>query len=366
MKRFREILVCLILIFILFVPFISAQFEMKEVREMSPKIFEKNKELKTLNSNLFELNKEYSKISFFSFSKRKIILSELFIMAGERKEKVVELVKENPVLFFNNAFPKEGKKTFPKEVQELIEQEITIEGNIYGLVVDDFVNEEISFGYFIITENNEKFDFYPIIPLDFISDVKVKVEGYQIDNVVVGFVEKSELREEETDININRKITGKVIVDILTGWVSKDNFDKNNEYKEMVFLKESSNSIEGDNQKKTNQIIGKGEKKIVEEIEENLKDNFLNPPIALYPIEHKMLVLLVNFSDSPSPSPFNVVEAHDLIFDGQFQNFYQEQSYGRISFSGDVFGWISFPKTQSEYMYCAPSFGGGENLILIF
>ncbi|MBI4096431.1 MAG: IPT/TIG domain-containing protein, partial [Candidatus Levybacteria bacterium] len=56
--------------------------------------------------------------------------------------------------------------------------------------------------------------------------------------------------------------------------------------------------------------------------------------------DQKTLVLLIRFKDSGDP-PFTKEKAHDLIFNGQFQKFYKEQSYNQVSFSGDVFGWFS-------------------------
>ncbi len=61
--------------------------------------------------------------------------------------------------------------------------------------------------------------------------------------------------------------------------------------------------------------------------------------------EQKTAVLLVDFEDSVAQRPFNIKEAQDIIFDSQFQKFYQEQSYGKISFVGDVFGWFTIPRS---------------------
>lgn len=58
----------------------------------------------------------------------------------------------------------------------------------------------------------------------------------------------------------------------------------------------------------------------------------------------KTLVLLMRFQDS-GPEPFTKEKAYDLIFNGQFQKFYKEQSYNQVSFSGDVFGWFTLPST---------------------
>jgi len=54
--------------------------------------------------------------------------------------------------------------------------------------------------------------------------------------------------------------------------------------------------------------------------------------------DQPLAVLLVNFLDS-GPDPFTASEISSIIFTGQFQNFYREQSYGKISWSGQVYDW---------------------------
>lgn len=67
----------------------------------------------------------------------------------------------------------------------------------------------------------------------------------------------------------------------------------------------------------------------------------------------KTLVVLVNFQDAPS-TPYTKNEINDLVFgNGQSVNsFYKENSFQKVSFSGDVMGWytinIGAPKTTDE------------------
>ncbi len=60
----------------------------------------------------------------------------------------------------------------------------------------------------------------------------------------------------------------------------------------------------------------------------------------------KTLFVLVNFLDSGTP-PFTVEEAKKKIFDGQFQKFYEEQSYGKTYWTGDVVGWYTYPTNST-------------------
>ena len=57
----------------------------------------------------------------------------------------------------------------------------------------------------------------------------------------------------------------------------------------------------------------------------------------------KTAILLVDFLDS-GPRPFTPAAIKYYIFNGQFEKFYEEQSYGKVSFTGDVFGWYTLPR----------------------
>ena len=60
--------------------------------------------------------------------------------------------------------------------------------------------------------------------------------------------------------------------------------------------------------------------------------------------DQKTLFLLINFLDSPT-DPFTATQVKSTILNGPFQNFYKEQSYNKVSFSGDFFGWIKLQQT---------------------
>jgi hypothetical protein len=57
--------------------------------------------------------------------------------------------------------------------------------------------------------------------------------------------------------------------------------------------------------------------------------------------EQRTAILLVNFPANPA-QPWSVSEAHNLVF-GSVSDFYQENSYGQMWLSGDVFGWFTLP-----------------------
>ncbi|MBM2817717.1 MAG: hypothetical protein HW401_307, partial [Parcubacteria group bacterium] len=89
-----------------------------------------------------------------------------------------------------------------------------------------------------------------------------------------------------------------------------------------------------------------------------LGDNFVSPinkrsfevqeTPALESIgDQKTLVILLDFTNSGA-HPFTKEKAYDLVFNDQFQDFYKEQSYNQVSFSGDVVDWYKLNKNRSN------------------
>ncbi len=73
--------------------------------------------------------------------------------------------------------------------------------------------------------------------------------------------------------------------------------------------------------------------------------------------EGKAAVFLVNFesNDRQIPVPLqNPRDIEDYLFDerkGQFQKFFSEVSHGKVSYTGDVFGWYQMPGYGSDSTY---------------
>jgi NPCBM-associated, NEW3 domain of alpha-galactosidase len=60
---------------------------------------------------------------------------------------------------------------------------------------------------------------------------------------------------------------------------------------------------------------------------------------------HKVLVILVNFQDKQT-QPYTVDYARNVVF-GTTNNFYQENSYGQTSLTGDVVGWYTISESYT-------------------
>jgi hypothetical protein len=61
-------------------------------------------------------------------------------------------------------------------------------------------------------------------------------------------------------------------------------------------------------------------------------------------IEHRVALLLVNFSDRPIP-PYSTETARQVL--ATTAEFFRENAYGRVSLHGDVFGWFTLPMSSS-------------------
>src|SRR3989338_3752568 len=70
----------------------------------------------------------------------------------------------------------------------------------------------------------------------------------------------------------------------------------------------------------------------------------------------RILVLLLTPS-STLTLPFTRSQAEGFAFSGQFANFMREQSYNKVSFSGDVYDWIVYPDASSCTILDAPTLG---------
>ncbi len=370
MKKSFMIFVCFVLVFSM--TLVSAHHNLDNTFEISQETIQTGEQVTNLNSNLFSLNEEHGETFPLNFFKRGELSREMTQIAEDRKEKMILLAQENPVLFFSNTFDYEERKKFPPRVQILIEDEVEVEGELSTWHFDDFTdpkNPTATFYHSIIVDD-EELDFYPVFPIDYFDPVNVKVSGFQIDDSIVGFI-VGFMEESEENQNFGSSITGNAISpsedstlqpgDETIGPVSESNStnETTSEPEDQALMPDSSVPITN----KTNEtqvprplpisVLPEEEPEIappVVGIEEFPEAE--NRPILDFPIkDYKTAVILVKFLDTES-EPFTKKEAHDLIFNGQFQKFFNEQSYGRVKFSGDVFGWYTLQKESSYTLGC--------------
>ena len=61
--------------------------------------------------------------------------------------------------------------------------------------------------------------------------------------------------------------------------------------------------------------------------------------------EQKTLVFLVNFQENPNEEPISIEDARNLVF-GTVNDYYQANSYGQLSLSGDIAGLFTAPMSN--------------------
>lgn len=239
-----------------------------------------NKQTKTsfgavqgLTKNLLNLNSEITSRSLAQ-EEKDLKIANLTSAVKQRKILVKELMKENPRAFLVTAIKRNQRSLLPVNIQKDIEQETVITAKIEVLHIDDFENPKNSRFEYTLRTKDAKLNFYPTDELYLVSGAEVKINGFQLDDIVV------------SDIN-------------------KQNFQVTKEA----------------------------------------------PPLESTG-DQKTLVLLINFLNSP-PIPFTKEQAYDVIFNGQFQNFMKEQSYGKVSFSGNVLDWVTLQRNLTDQQACS-------------
>lgn len=65
--------------------------------------------------------------------------------------------------------------------------------------------------------------------------------------------------------------------------------------------------------------------------------SFASPSV---PIEHRVLVMLVNFQDAPANHPWTAASVNDVVFN-QSKAYWESVSYQNSSFTGDFVGWYT-------------------------
>lgn len=212
-------------------------------------------------------------------------------LVGERKKVLLELAKTNPEAFLAAMMSDAARKSVPQSLQKDVEVDATLTGTLEVYHADDFAHPEKSrYFYFLNTtgggspsgkvslksvipgapSSNGRIELYPTEAVSFVSGTRIRIRGYQIENILVSRVGKTNLQT----------------------------------------LSEAPRVLDA---------VG----------------------------EQKMLVLLLQFTDSPV-KPFTATEAKDIFINGRTNDFYKEQSYGKAYFSGDLHGWIDLTRASND------------------
>ncbi len=128
--------------------------------------------------------------------------NEIKSLLEKRKNLLIELAKNNPSEFLNLVLPKSTLSTLSVKYKDYIEEEITGNATVDVVHVDDFKNPENSYFEYSLTvpkkstsrislkslnsnPASERLDFYPTEDLYIVSNTKVNIKGYKLQNLAV-------------------------------------------------------------------------------------------------------------------------------------------------------------------------------------
>ena len=205
----------------------------------------------------------------------------LSALIARREQAMLELAKTNPAAFLVSVLPKEKRQLVPQSLQAQVEQEGPLAGTLEVFHADDFDHPENSRNSYFLNVTQDVLSRR--IALKSIPAPR-RIELYPTGDLP--FPSGTKLRFKSA-----YRLEG-----LAAGDVSADNLDV-------------------DTVPKPDAIGNK-----------------------------KLLVFLVDFADAPSP-PFTAAWLKERLFNGTISNFYKEQSYGKVSFTGEVYGWFKSEKT---------------------
>ena len=132
--------------------------------------------------NLLKSAEDYSSAAP---SKKPEILGKLVSTAIQRKQFLLSLIEGNPSAVLRVAIPKKIKAKLPFEIQNNIEEETQIEGDLTVLHADDFQKGISKFYYFLTSNAGERIllNFASKAPV-LLTGSRIRAKGFRIDNTM--------------------------------------------------------------------------------------------------------------------------------------------------------------------------------------
>ncbi|MEK6842602.1 MAG: hypothetical protein AABX84_02205, partial [Nanoarchaeota archaeon] len=176
----------------------------------------KSPEIDELNENVIDAGEKYGQVGTDDKEKK---LQELTELSEARKEKMIDLMKENPDLFKRYVIDVETRNKLPSNVQDNIEKRVTEEGIVNSLYADDFQNPENSREVYTLNEKN----LYLDKKISLASGERLEIEGYEIGGNILAQIDDDAIPilnktlKKKIDIPFGNQ---KMIV-ILMDWIDK-------------------------------------------------------------------------------------------------------------------------------------------------
>ncbi len=138
--------------------------------------------VKQLTDRMLAISDEAAKSKNVDVKKNKHALAKVF--SEQRKSEALKLMKENPLLFLSVAVKKAARAKLPAEVQQDVEEEVTVQGVLEVLHIDDFAKPENSRYDYFLKSGNTKYEFYSAQPIFLRSGAEVQVQAFRLENVL--------------------------------------------------------------------------------------------------------------------------------------------------------------------------------------
>ena len=188
-----------------------------QVREPRIRASERVNEIDTIESdslNLFKLNSSSKKLSQ---SKKADSISEMRILARNRKGNLKKLLEKDPKSVLKVVYPPEIYESFSPEIQVYLEKPIKVSGELQILAIDDMENKKSRTEFYLMSDK-ERYKLYPIGKIKARkSGERIEVSGYQIDKDIV--FKTSE--KEKTKVLAEETLGEQKTVVILTNFLNK-------------------------------------------------------------------------------------------------------------------------------------------------
>jgi hypothetical protein len=143
-------------------------------------------ELQRLTADTLKIN---NNLSNASDDQKEAVRGQLRQALENRKTRLISALADNPGAVAASMLPNDTRKELPPDLQNTVEQEVTMNGTIMSANADDFVNKKSKFFYTLKT-NTGDYDLHvgdkepsdgPIA----LSGTRIEVKGYKLDKHIV-------------------------------------------------------------------------------------------------------------------------------------------------------------------------------------
>lgn len=130
------------------------------------------------------------------------ILAQLKEEITQRKQLLLSLIDQDPQFVARTALSSSLRQTFPSDLQNNLEKEVNLEGNLQVLIGDDFDKKEAKTNYSLKTADQGSLKLYFVEdPPAVNSDTKVQVKGLMLaDKVVIGGKKDMQILEKNNSV----------------------------------------------------------------------------------------------------------------------------------------------------------------------